>query len=496
MVGKRKPQQVSFDSPVITAPHTRASELLRAINELIDLGFVRAMAEPYFAASGRPSIDPVVMLKMMLVGYLFGIESDRRLVDECADRLSFREFLGYLSDEPLPVHASFTHWRQRLGPEFFREVLHEIVRQCQGHGMKLSGARCVDGTRVKAQASRGGPVIEVPRDADVAQYLEEYFAHDPPPEPPEPDDDGTDAADHDAGPEAVDSLPINTHDPEARLQGRPGERAEFEYTASIASDPESSLVTDATAHAREQAATALDHIDHDPGSVTEFAGDTLYDHADTLAALQQRGVTCYVPEPARPRNAPLGKEQFRYDPVRDVYICPAGKLLKWSRYHKQRRANFYTAKVSDCKHCPLKSQCTTADRRSVSRLVNEPARAATVRAGPRFEHLQRRRWVNEHLNMVAKRDHALSRARGLGLAAMRIQVALVGAAIDLKKLVHYAWAQAEAQSQLLSSPRRLFAALSAAIWRTWRSQRATPPATLTQPARHTNYQSASAGAAS
>ncbi len=148
-------------------------------------------------------------------------------------------------------------------------------------------------------------------------------------------------------------------------------------------------------------------------------------------------MTCYVPEPARPGNAPLGKDRFCYDPERDVYICPAGNTLKWSRYHQQRRAHFYTAKVSDCRDCPLKAACTTAKRRSVSRLVNEPARAATVRAGPRYEHLQRRRWVNEHLNMLGKRDHALSRAHGLGLAAMRIQVALVAVAIDLNKLVRH-----------------------------------------------------------
>ena len=491
MVGKRKPQQVSFDTPVIAAPATRARELLRAINELVDFEFVRELAAPYFAQGGRPSVDPVVMIRMMLIGYLFGIESDRRLVDECADRLSFREFLGYLTDEPLPVHASFTHWRQRLGPEFFREVLHEIVRQCQGRGMKLSLARCVDGTRVKAQASRGGPVVEVPRDANVQEYLEEYFAHDPPPEPdgpPEPDDD----ARGDDGPGAVDTVPINTHDPDARLNKRKGEPARFEYNASLASDPETGLVTDTDANPREQAATSIEHIDHEPGAVNEFAGDALYDHADTLAALQERGVTCYVPEPARPSEALMGKDQFRYDPERDVYICPAGKTLKCSRYHKQRRAHFYTARVSDCKRCPLKSRCTTADRRSVSRLVNEPARAATVRAGPRFEHLQRRRWVNEHLNMLGKRDHGLSRARGLGLAAMRIQVALTGAAIDLKKLVHFA----RALPDLLAAPAGIAIALCAPIRHLWRTLRAIALTIPDQPTLHPNTQPTSPGAAS
>ena len=424
MNGRRSPQQLSLGTPVIEAPTTRARELLRAISELVDFEFVYEKARPYFADDGRPSIDPVVMIKLMLMGYLFDIESDRRLVDEAADRLSFREFLGYLTDEPMPAHSSFTHWRNRLGPDFFREVLHEIVCQCEAHGMTLSGARCVDGTRIKAQAGRGGPKIEVPRDADLHDYLEQYFSENPPPE--SPPDTGT------------DTIAINTHDPDARLDARPNERTAFVYYGSFSSDPESGLVTDTAAHAREEAGTAVDHVDHDPGDVNELAADTLYDNAATLAALQERGVTCYVPEPAEPTGARLGKSHFRYDAARDVYICPAGKELKRSRYHKQRRANFYTAKVSDCKNCPHKSACTTAARRSVSRLELQYARDATVRSGPRYEHLQRRRTIAEHLNMLGKRDHALSRARGLGLSAMRIQVALVGTAINLKKLVRYA----------------------------------------------------------
>ena len=422
MFSERDPQQLAFGTVVIATPATRARDLLRAINELVDFEFVREMARPFFADNGRPSIDPVVMMKMMLMGYLFDIKSDRRLVDAAADRLSFREFLGYLTDEPMPALSSFTHWRQRLGPDFFREVLHEIVRQCEAHGMKLSGARCVDGTRIKAQAGRQGPKVEVPRDADVHEYLDEYFSDDPPPELPP----------------GTDTIPINTHDPDARMEGRPHERADFWFTGSLASDPESGLVTDATATSREAAGTALDHILHDPGDVNDFAGDKLYDDATTLAALQDLGVTCYVPEPAEPTGGKLSKKHFRYDPVRDIYICPAGKELKRSRYHKQRHASFYTAKVSDCKTCPRKSVCTPAARRSVSRLDLQYARDATVRCGPRYEHLQRRRTISEHLNLLGKRDHALSRARGLGLAAMRIQVTLVAVAINLKKLVRHA----------------------------------------------------------
>lgn len=420
MVGKRKPQQVSFDTPVVKTPPTRQARLLQTISQRIDFEPLRQQVQPYFASGGRPSIDPVIMIKMMLLGYLFDVPSDRQLVEECADRLSFREFLGYLSDEPLPVHASFTHWRQRLGPDFFRDFLHEIVRQCQGQGLKLSTARTVDATRLKAQASRQGPIVEVPKDESVQKYLDEYFSQDPPPA------------------REAETIAVNTHDPDARLQRREGEKAQFEYHASFSVDAETGVITDATATVFEQPQTAVEHLRHDPAQVEELAADARYDDAKTLAAAQALGVTCYVaPGGGGGRSGELSKDHFAYDGAQDLYTCPAGKILRHSRYHAKRRAHFYVARQSDCQSCPLKGQCTTAKRRSVSRLELQAARDKTVREGPRYRYLQQRRNINEHIHMLGKRDHGLARARSLGLAALRVQAALTAVAIDLRKLASF-----------------------------------------------------------
>ena len=433
MVGHRRPQQYPFGAVQPAVPRTSASRLLARIAQLIDFSVVGARVEPLFARIGRPSIDPVVMVKMMLLGYLFGISTDRRLVDECADRLSFREFLGYGVDEPLPVHSSFTHWRQRLGAEWFRELLHEIVRQCEEHGIALSRARTVDATTVKAQAGRNGPLVEAPEGVDVEQYLEQLFGSDTPALPP-PD---------------TPTIAVNTHDPEARLQ-RKGEqeRAQFGYTVSFSADADNGLITDATATDIERAGTAIEHVDEDPGEVDELAADALYDAGETLEKLQERGVTPYIPRASRERAGQISKDAFTYDQKRDVYICPQGAVLEHSRFHQRRRAHFYTARMRDCQSCPLKARCTPAKRRSVSRLETEPAREAAVRSGFRYRYLQRRRRINEHLHRMGKRDHCLTRARSLGLEPMRIQAALTAIAIDLKKLV-----------RLLDGPRPLAAAL-------------------------------------
>jgi transposase len=466
MTGKRSPTQFGFDNPPPPALQTRAACRLRRILELIDFEPFRDMAAGYFAEAGRPSIDPVVMIKMMLLGYLFDIPSDRQLVDECADRNSFREFLGFGISESIPVHSNFTHWRQRLGEGFFRRALHQLVMQCAGQGMKLSGARTVDATTVKAQADKRGPIIEVPRDADVTRYVEELFATEPDDEPDaeaadepdaeaadEPDAEAADEPDAEAADEALEKPPgeldaepagessaqvadestekhpqnpaieavetadgpvdaataesvaagandslgkrrggaaseavdeptdqptdeprdepsggggtiaINRHDPDARLQRKTNEVAQFRYNVSFSADAESGLICDASADAWERAETAVAHVDHDPGHVEELAADGLYDSGDMLAELQQRGVTCYVPRIAHDRAGQLSKDEFAYDAERDVYICPEGAELRHTRYDEKRGQHFYTAQVSDCRDCPLKAQCTPAKRR-------------------------------------------------------------------------------------------------------------------------------------
>ena len=478
MVGKREPTQFGFLNPAPPPGASRTGRLLQRVDELIDFEPVRAMVAPYFADHGRPSIDPVLMIKLMLVGYLLGIGSDRELVDECADRISVRRFLGLGLGESLPAHSSFTHWRQRLGPEFFRRWLHELVAQCQAQGMTLSPERTVDGTAVKAQAGRHGPVVHVPDGWDVDEYLRQLGVHDTPPgaDPPPADAPGTeeppdtdeppelhlsDAADADGSAQSR-GTPINTHDPDARMTRRsPGDRPEFRYFVSFCADARHGLITDATAYAREWAATAAEHVRNDIGKVRRLAADGLYDDGKALADLLELGVQPYVPETTHERHGQLSRDEFSYDPERDVYICPEGALLRKSRFRADTGQSYYVARSSDCSGCPRKAECTTASRRTVSRQQYQWARERTVRAGPDYERLQRRRRINEHLNLLGKRDHTLARARGLGLAAMRIQATLTAGAINLGKLVRFVDGGRRAcAGMLLRAP--------AACARTWR----------------------------
>lgn len=459
MMGEPKPLQRRMELTVVTPPDTSRRRLLLRVDELIDWSFIYELAAPHFSErKGRPSIDPVVMVKMMLVGYLFGIESDRGLVEHCSDSMAVREFLGYHLDQSPPVHATFTHWRQRLGPEFFRDVLHQIARQSVEAGVELTTARAVDATFMKAQASTHGPRVEVPKGEAIDEYLEAYQAGE------------VESADRKQEP----TTSVNRNDPEARLQQKRGQRADFGYQASFSSDIDSGLICDATATTREQAGTAGEHVTRDPFSVDELAADTLYDSSQALHELIERGVVPYVPARRAQRKGYLSKALFEYDPQRDLFVCPAGCTLRYSKIRKQSR--LYIASSVDCRRCALKGQCTKAPARTVTRTLREPAREATVRSGPRYEYLQRRRHINEYLHSLGKRHHCLRRARGLGLASARIQACLVALAINLKKLVAHVGPRASVA--LLSALRALLEWLRGPARRTRGDRRPDPVATV------------------
>src|SRR5260221_7040971 len=120
----------------------------------LDLSFVREFVHETYAGGGRPSIDPVVFLKLQLVMFFEDIRSERQLMRHAADRLSVRWYVGYDLNEPLPDHSSLTRIRERYGVEVFRRFFEQIVEQCQQAGLVWGRELYIDGTKVQANASK------------------------------------------------------------------------------------------------------------------------------------------------------------------------------------------------------------------------------------------------------------------------------------------------------------------------------------------------------
>lgn len=446
-LGRRPPRQGELFIYAGEAPPSRAAVKLRAIEALLDLDWLPEAVGGYFAADGRPSVDPRVVLKILWLQKLFGIDSLRETVDQCADRLSFREFLGYGGHEAMPDPSTLYKWVKRLGPAVTGQFVARTVSLAAAKGLATSGRRCVDATFLKAQASLDGPLAEVEREqlaVFLAGLLEPGTSDDGP-----PSGDGRGPCDGVLGPrsgpcEVVDEPPgsrpetvqVNLHDPQARLS-RKGRRADFGYSVSYSSDPLSGLICDVVVKPLEEAWTLVEHVLREAGGVTEVTADSLYDEGAPLARLAQLGVVANVPRKARGARGGFGPEQFEYDAGRDVYRCPGGALLRPEGGAGAGGRRFYRAAAAACGACRLKPWCTAAKRRSVGREPQAAGREACRRNGSVYRARMGERRVSEHLNLLSKRDHGLGRADGLGLARVSLQAELTAAAININKILRW-----------------------------------------------------------
>src|SRR4051794_6714032 len=291
-----------------------ADDRLRGLDELVDWGFVRAEAAPYYAAEvGRPSVDPIVLVKLMLVGALEGIDSMRELLRVAAVRVDVRRFLGYGFGERLPVHQTISHAQTRrfVDAGLFERLFLRSVALCREHGLIDGTDLSVDGFHVEADAALASLRASL-------EPVENCGAGDRAPSPSgdgERDGDG----DGEEGVEARRQLALvkprtgptpkrrssnatsgSRTDPDARLRGKPGQRPHLVYRAQIAVDPKARCIVAClgeTADGHEGAALApiiqrarfacpeLESVGADQG----FAGERVW---KAVAAL---GVIAYVP---------------------------------------------------------------------------------------------------------------------------------------------------------------------------------------------------------
>ena len=213
--------------------------LLRLVHRYVDLGFIRRKVQHLYSHTGRPSIDPEVLLRMLLVGYLYGITSERRLCEEVKMHLGYRWFVGLSLEDKVPDHSTFSHNRHDRFHEstLFQEIFDEIVTQCMAHGLVRGSHLTVDATHIKANASFKSlePVVV---EMKPKEYIDETGRREPVTKPWEPGDDY---------PHRGEKISNSTHrsktDPDARLARKaPGSGAQLAHSATYVIDNGSSII--------------------------------------------------------------------------------------------------------------------------------------------------------------------------------------------------------------------------------------------------------------
>src|SRR6266849_3433179 len=406
--------------------------LLRLIDRYVDLSFVRERLRNLYSSTGRPSIDPEVLLRLLLVGYLYGISSERRLLEEVRMHLAYRWFARLGFEQEIPDHTTFSknrHGRFRQSGVFL-EVFEEIVRRCLANGLVEGRNLAVDGTMVGANASRQSRVRRehLKEAAQVSQTVREYLAELEQTNP------------------VVDTEMISTIDPDAvwATKGGPAMMAYFDnYLIDTASRVILGVeATPALFHQETVAARRMVERIEQLGLKPESLGaDKGYGSGEFLAWLLERGVQPHIPVIDRRHHTGgrFTRDQFRYDPAENVYYCPEGKALRYRGRQFANQAYTYCSTEAQCQGCPQKTLCTPGAYRKISVNWYQPARQA-VRAlvgTPAYERSRRARYKIEALFAELKQRMRLERVRLRRLWNVGEQFLLAATAQNLKRLVRF-----------------------------------------------------------
>jgi transposase len=372
------------------------NHLLRLVDRHIDLSFVRERLRPFYSSVGRPSIDPEVLMRLLLVGYLYGITSERHLMEEVRMHLGYRWFSGLGLEQEVPDHSTFSKNRHGRFREagIFREVFERL-----------------------AQVSR-----------TVREYLEELERENP-------------VGDAEAVPEQV-----STTDPDARWcsKGGPARMAYFDnYLMDAISRVIVEVEATPAAYAQEARAAKrmLERVQARGLGPQSVRGDMGYGKGEFLTWLVGQGIEPHIPPKDHRRRiaAALTQEDFRYAPEENVYYCPEGKPL---RYHAQARSNqahVYRSNKGQCQGCPLKPRCTTGPYRSIAVSWHEPARQVvwSLVGTPAYQQSHRARYRIEALFAELKQRLRLSRVRLRRLWNVAEQFQLAATVQNIKRLLAF-----------------------------------------------------------
>jgi transposase len=428
--------------------HVPSDHMLRSVDRHLDLDDVRQALKPFYSSTGRPSIDPELMIRMLIAGYCMGIRSERRLCEEVHLNLAYRWFCRLGLDDKVPDHSTFSknrHGRFRES-NVFRHLFETIVERCMAEGLVGADGFAVDASLIAADANKQR---SVPSDEwkpeevkdKACRAVREYLAT--------LDDAAFGAA------SAVTPKFISRSDPAAQWTGAHKGHAFFAYATNYLIDTDHGVIVDveATCAIRQAevgaARTMLERTEDRFGLKPDYlTADSAYGSAESLAWLvKQKKITPHIPvfDKSTRTDGTFSRADFTFDPERDRYTCPAGKeLVQFRRTYATPRTGItaegtrlYRASKRDCDVCDLKSRCCpNAAARKIPRDLNENTRdvARALASTPEYETACRRRKKVEMLFAHLKRILRVGRLRLRGPCGAKDEFLLAATAQNLRRL--------------------------------------------------------------
>jgi len=415
----------------------------REIAAVLDLSWVHAELAPHYSHLGRPSIDPVLMIRMLIVGYVFAIRSERLLCREVQVNLAYRWFCGLSIEDKIPDHSAFSRARNERfrDSDIFRRVFERVVEACIAAGLVGGEGFAVDASLIVADANKqrsiSGKDWDKSRDPQTAsRAVKEYLAT-------------LDDAAFGAASEVMPKF-VSPSDPAAQWTGAMRGPAFFAYADNYLIDVKFGIIMDVEAsRAIRQAEvgaakTMIERTEECFGLKPErLAADTAYGSAATLDwIVNEKGIAPHIPvwDRSKREDGTFSREDFTFDKARDIYTCPAGKVLTTTGRIVNVEQLLYRASKLDCDVCPLKMRCCPKEpARKIPRSIHEDARdVARALAGTEaFEQSCRDRKRVEMLFAHLKRILRLGRLRLRGPRGAQDEFTLAAIAQNLRRLAKF-----------------------------------------------------------
>nr|NIS42927.1 IS1182 family transposase [Desulfuromonadales bacterium] len=436
-VGRQDRLFYEFDlEEVVPADH-----LLRRIDAVLDLSWLRGEMRPHYSHLGCPSICPELMVRMLLVGYCYSIRSERRLCQEVKVNLAYRWFCGLGLEDKVPHHSTFSV--NRLGRfrknDLLRKVFEEVVCSCMKAGLVGGEGFAVDASVIEADASRfqrvEGSEVDWTSGQRASRPVREYLAalesENPPLNPDQP-------------PKALSPI-----DPAAAWTTRGRYKVMFGHSLNYLIDMETPIIVDVEATPTriskevEAGKTMVERTEERFNlKPKHLAGDVAYGTGGLLGWLVEREIDPHIPvrDNSERNDGTFSKTDFVYDQGRDLYTCPGGKILKTTgRLHSDKTYRYIASKY-DCDACALKPKCCpNTPARRIPRDPNEAARDYT-RALMQTEAYELSCTERKKIEtLFAEVKHALSRVRLRlrGLSGARDEFLLIATVQNLKRLARH-----------------------------------------------------------
>lgn len=488
-----------------------ADNFYRTLNSTLDLHFIYKATAGYYGREGQASIDPVVFFKILLVGYLNNINSDRALLRYCADSLSIRLFLGYDLDEELPWHSTISRTRQLYGEDVFLGLFQQVLRLCINKGMVRGKRQCVDSAFIKANASMDS-LVEKEVIEDASAFVDELNENSEYKVTTErkklverhhnwkaeaykdmPGNNKTDRVDEDGNEIRPKFLSNHTHysptDADAKISVKPGKARQLNYAGQLSVDDTHHVITGAVASTAGSKDSAILHeildqtiqnLQDNDMQLQEVIADAGYSSGEALQYLHNNNIDAWIPNFGQYKPE---REGFIYNKEANQYECikqggnKAVLSFKGTKTDsKGYNKHIYRSSERDCKNCPLRIQCCGAvtkfkkiDDSIHKPLYDQMHQKLTNNKAYHRRLVKRRSSTVEPVLGTLINHHNMRRINARGIKAANKHVLMAALVYNLKKYLRFsrklpAIMAIALKVSTVKALRHIFSMLSGSFW--------------------------------